>query len=42
MVDEIVREIRQYEAETALDNDEEGFDDDDLDDLLGDLGISRT
>jgi len=42
MVDEIVKELNQYEAENALSgNDDEDFGDDDLDDLLGGLGISR-
>lgn len=42
MVDEIVKELRQYESEVALSDDGDyGLDDDDLDDLLGDLGISR-
>lgn len=39
MVDEIVKELRQYESDAALYDD---LDDDDLDDLLGGLGISRN
>lgn len=42
MVNEIIQELRQYEAETALDKDDSGMNDDDLDDLLGGLGISRN
>lgn len=45
MVNEIIQELRQYEAETALDTDDYGdddFGDDDLDDLLGGLGITRS
>lgn len=38
MVDEIVKELRQYDSDSALYDDD---DDDGLDDLLGGLGISR-
>jgi hypothetical protein len=42
MVDEIIKELNQYDAEQALGGEEDDdFGDDDLDDLLGDLGISR-
>jgi hypothetical protein len=41
MVDEIIQELRQYESDVALSGDDD-LDDDDLDDLLGDLGISRS
>jgi len=42
MVNEIVTELKQYDAEEALsgDNDDD-FDDDGFDDLLSGLGISR-
>jgi hypothetical protein len=39
MVDEIIQELRQYDADVALDDDN---DDDNLDDLLSGLGISRS
>lgn len=42
MVDEIVKELRQYESDAALYDDNDDLDDDDLDDLLGGLGISRN
>jgi len=42
MVDEIVKELRQYESDVALYDDNDDLDDDDLDDLLGGLGISRN
>jgi hypothetical protein len=43
MVDEIVKELNEYEAEQAYSsNDDDDLGDDDLDDLLGGLGISRT
>ena len=41
MVNEIVKELQQYEAEKALSGNENDLGDDDLDDLLGGLGISR-
>jgi hypothetical protein len=43
MVDEIVKELNEYEAEQAYSSDDDDdLGDDDLDDLLGGLGISRT
>jgi hypothetical protein len=43
MVDEIVKELNEYEAEQAYSsNDDDDLGNDDLDDLLGGLGISRT
>lgn len=42
MVDEIVRELRDYESQQALGGDDDDLGDDDLDDLLGGLGISRS
>jgi hypothetical protein len=43
MVDEIVKELNEYEAEQSYSSDDDDdFGDDDLDDLLGGLGISRS
>jgi len=42
MVDEIVKELNEYEAEQAYSSNDDDLGDDDLDDLLGGLGISRT
>ena len=43
MVDEIVKELNEYEAEQAYSSDDDDdLGDDDLDDLLGGLGISRS
>ena len=46
MVDEIIEELKGYEYEDAIsqysDNDDDEGDDDDLSNLLGDLGISLT
>ena len=39
MVDEIIDELKSYEAETSMSDED---DDDDLDDLLGGLGITRS
>lgn len=41
MVDEIVKELNEYEAEQSLSGDDDDLGDDDLDDLLGNLGITR-
>ena len=41
MVNEIVTELKQYDAEEALSGDNEEDDDDGLDDFLSGLGISR-
>lgn len=43
MVDEIVKELNEYEAEQSYSSDDDDdLGDDDLDDLLGGLGISRS
>jgi hypothetical protein len=42
MVDDIIQELRQYDADIALDTDNDDDDNDDLDDLLSGLGISRS
>ena len=42
MVDDIIQELRQYDADIALDTDDDDDDNDDLDDLLSGLGISRS
>jgi len=41
MVDEIVKELNEYEAEQSLSGDDDYLGDDDLDDLLGGLDITR-
>jgi len=42
MVDEIIRELRDYEVQQKFDDNNDDLGDDDLDDLLGGLGITRS